>query len=74
MLTPDSKRPATHDTAGPVEQLIQHLFYNPSDLIDSCRLMRRFRVSAADFQRALIHLEHLRPAQDEILGCEQLSR
>lgn len=61
-----------HGTMDPVGQLAQHLFHNPSDLIDSCRLMRRFQVSAADFQRALTQLEHLQLlqlGQDETPGC-----
>jgi hypothetical protein len=41
----------------PAERLVQHLLRNPSDLIDSCRLMRRFRASVQEFQRALQQLE-----------------
>ena len=41
----------------PAERLVHHLLHNPSDLIDSCRLMRRFRASVQEFQRALRQLE-----------------
>lgn len=41
----------------PTERLVQHLLRNPSDLIDSCRLMRRFQASVQEFQRALQQLE-----------------
>lgn len=58
MVDTDTEWSTAHETVDPVKQLAQHLFHNPSDLIDSCRLMRRFQVSAADFQRALTQLEH----------------
>lgn len=45
--------------ADPAEQIAQHLFRNPSDLIDIRSLMRRFRASAADFQRAFTRLDRL---------------
>ncbi|MEW6299684.1 MAG: hypothetical protein AB1671_18445 [Thermodesulfobacteriota bacterium] len=43
----------------PAEQIAQHLFQNPSDLIDIRCLMRRFRASAADCLRAFTRLDQL---------------
>lgn len=40
-----------------VEQLARHLSSRPQDLIDARWLMKRFRISVADFQQALQLLE-----------------
>ena len=48
----------------PAERLVQHLLRNPSDLIDSCRLMRRFRTSVQEFQCALQQLEQRRLSEE----------
>jgi len=43
----------TLEVADPAEKIFQHLLHRPSDLLDSRRLIRRFRASADDMQRAL---------------------
>lgn len=59
------QRPAI-STAGvdPAENIVQHLLRQPSDLIDTGRLMRRFHASVQDFQRALTRLEQLLPPEE----------
>lgn len=47
----------TVEAADPAERIFQHLLHKPSDLVDSRRLIRRFRASAEDFQRALKRFE-----------------
>jgi hypothetical protein len=42
----------------PAERLILHLLRHPTDLIDTCYLMRRFQASSADVQQAFSWLEH----------------
>lgn len=49
----------------PVEKLVLHLLRHPYDLVDTRRLMRRFRASAADMQRALRRIDQLMPQQTE---------
>ncbi len=56
-------------TADPAERIAQHLLRKPSDLIDSRRLMRLFRASVDDFQRALTRLEQLTPPVGEEAAC-----
>lgn len=46
------------------EQIAQHLLHKPYDLIDSRRLLRLFKASADDFQRALQRMEQLPLAQE----------
>lgn len=53
----------------PSEQLILHLLRHPCDLVDTRRLMRRFRASAADVQRALGRLEQLMAQPPEEATC-----
>ncbi|MGH7963913.1 MAG: hypothetical protein ACRERD_19155 [Candidatus Binatia bacterium] len=48
---------STVEAADPAETIFQHLLRKPSDLVDSRRLIRRFRASADDFQRALKQFE-----------------
>jgi hypothetical protein len=48
----DSKK-----TENKAEQIALYLRREPYDLIDIKRLMRRFRASAKDFQRAFLLLE-----------------
>jgi hypothetical protein len=52
-------RSTTTVAADPAERIAQHLFRNPSDLIDTRRLMTRFQASVDDFQRAFARLEQL---------------
>jgi hypothetical protein len=42
----------------PVTQLVEHLADYPVDVIDACKLLRRYHVSLQDFARALQQLEH----------------
>jgi hypothetical protein len=49
----------------PAEEIAQHLFHNPSDLIDIRCLMRRFHASVADFQRAFTRLDQLNPPKEK---------
>jgi len=56
-------------TVDPAERIAQHLLRKPSDLIDSRRLMRLFRASVDDFQRALTWLEQLTPSVKEEAAC-----
>ena len=56
-------RSTTALAVDPAEEIAQHLFHNPSDLIDIRRLMRRFQASAADFQRAFARLDQLNPSE-----------
>jgi hypothetical protein len=48
----------------PAEQIVQHLLQTPSDLVDTRRLMRRFRASVDDVLRAFRKLEQLAPPQE----------
>jgi len=56
-------------TVDPAERIAQHLLRKPSDLIDSRRLMRLFRASVDDFQRAFARLEQLTPPVGEEAAC-----
>jgi hypothetical protein len=59
-------RSTTVVSVDPAERIAQHLVQNPSDLIDIRRLMRHFRASVADFQRAFLRLDQLTvPEQKE---------
>jgi hypothetical protein len=49
--------PQTEPLTDPIERLVDHLLRYPADLVDSYRLLRRFRVSSKDFQRALTLVE-----------------
>lgn len=51
----DSHRPSppSQEAPDPAQLLATHLSRYPADLIDSYRLLRRFRASSEDFQRAL---------------------
>lgn len=52
----DSPSPPTV-TLDPVQGLAEHLLRYPADLIDSYRLLRRFRASSEEFQQALSLVE-----------------
>lgn len=52
----DSPSPPTA-TLDPVALLVEHLLRYPADLIDSYRLLRRFRASSEEFQQALSLVE-----------------
>jgi hypothetical protein len=62
---PDGQQPRSTTTLAvdPAEEIAQHLFHNPSDLIDIRCLMRRFHASVADFQRAFTRLDQLNPSK-----------
>jgi tetratricopeptide (TPR) repeat protein len=45
--------PYTVPTTDPAERLAEYLLSYPADLVDSYRLLRRFRVTSEDFFRAL---------------------
>ncbi len=49
--------PYTDPTTDPAERLAEHLCRYPADLVDSYRLLRHFRVTSEDFQRALALVE-----------------
>jgi len=65
----DSNQPPHEGANDPAEKLAQHLLRNPCDLIDTTRLMRRFRASVADVQHALKRLEQLLPEGGEEPAC-----
>jgi hypothetical protein len=56
----------------PAAKIVQHLLRNPYDLIDIFRLMRRFRASGADAQRALGVFEQLNPGTEELPSGSQV--
>jgi hypothetical protein len=51
--------PTQEEASDPAKRVAEHLSRQPSDLIDIHRLMRRFRASAEDVQRALEQLSLL---------------
>jgi len=53
------------DSHDPAAEVFLHLLRHPYDLVDACRLMRQFHVSAADFQRALGKFEEATPQSTE---------
>ena len=55
----DSNQPPHEGASDVAEKIAQHLLRNPCDLIDTTRLMRHFRASVPDVQRALKRLEQL---------------
>jgi len=55
--------------AGPAEKILQYLLQKPCDLIDTKRLMRRFRTSAADVERALSQFEILSGEEEKPSAC-----
>ena len=65
----DSNQPLHEETNDPAEKITQHLLRNPCDLIDTTRLMRRFRASVTDVQLALKRLEQLLPKVEEESSC-----
>ncbi len=65
----DSNQPPHEGANDPAEKLAQHLLRNPYDLIDTTRLMRRFRASVADVQHALKRLEQRLPEGGEEPAC-----
>jgi hypothetical protein len=65
----DSNQPLHEETNDPAEKITQHLLRNPCDLIDTTRLMRRFRASVTDVQLALKRLEQLLPTVEEESAC-----
>ena len=62
-------RSTTAPAVDPAETIAQHLLHKPSDLIDTRRLMRRFRASVDDFQRALKRLEQLTLLEEKKAVC-----
>ncbi|HEV8712730.1 MAG TPA: hypothetical protein VGX03_07890 [Candidatus Binatia bacterium] len=65
----DSTRPLPEGTSDLAEKIAQYLLRNPCDLIDTTRLMRRFRASVADVQQALKRIEQLTPESEEEPAC-----
>jgi hypothetical protein len=61
----DSNQPHPEGAKDLAEKIAQHLLLNPSDLVDTRWLMRRFRASATDVQRALTRFEQLFPEGEE---------
>jgi hypothetical protein len=59
MSTPTQPRQAVVETADVDERIAQHLLRKPYDLVDSRRLLRLFKASAEDFQRALQRMERM---------------
>jgi hypothetical protein len=57
----DSNQPSHEGASDLAEKIVQYLLRNPCDLIDTKRLMRRFRASVADVQQALKRLDQLLP-------------
>jgi hypothetical protein len=69
-MTDTNLPPQSESVSDPAESLTQHLLRNPCDLIDTRRLMGRFKASAADVLHALGRLEQLNPAGgDEPAAC-----
>jgi hypothetical protein len=62
----DIKKFFPEGTDVPAAKIVQDLLQNPYDLIDIFRLMRRFRASGADAQRALGVFEQLNPGTEEL--------
>jgi hypothetical protein len=56
----------------PAAKIVQHLLRNPYDLIDIFRLMRRFRASSADTQRALGVFEQMNTGIEELPSDSQV--
>ena len=65
----DSNQPPHEGASDLSEKIAQHLLRNPYDLIDTTRLLRRFRASVADVQRAFKRLEQLLPEDGEEPAC-----
>jgi len=61
----DSSQPQHEGTSELAEKIVQHLLHNPCDLVDTRRLMRRFRASVTDVQQAFGRLEQLRPEEEK---------
>jgi DNA-binding GntR family transcriptional regulator len=61
---PNNNQPPREGTSEPAEKIVQHLLRNPCDLVDTRRLMRRFRASVTDVQQAFGRLEQLRPEEE----------
>ena len=57
----DSNQSSHEGASDLAEKIAQYLLRNPCDLIDTKRLMRRFRASVADVQQALKRLDQLLP-------------
>lgn len=57
MTMPSADRPAQEQEVTQAEQLVRYLSLYPQDLIDARWLMKRYCLSAADFQQALRLLE-----------------
>jgi hypothetical protein len=56
----------------PAAKIVQHLLRNPYDLIDIFRLMRRFRASGAETQRALGVFEQMNAGTEELSSDSQV--
>jgi DNA-binding GntR family transcriptional regulator len=57
----DSNQPPREGSGDLADKIVQHLLQSPFDLVDTTRLMRRFRASVTDVQQALQRLEQLIP-------------
>lgn len=55
---------------GVSEKIVLHLLRHPCDLVDTRRLMRRFRASGADVQRALAWISR-RVVEGEEVGIDE---
>ena len=69
MADTNQSPPPEEGVGDPAEKLTQHLLRNPYDLIDTRRLMRRFKASVADVQRALVRLEQFAPKEGGEAAC-----
>jgi len=56
------------------EKIVLHLLRHPCDLVDTRRLMRRFRASAADLQRALAWISRRVVEGEEVGVGESLDK
>jgi len=61
----ESNQPPQEGSGDLADKIVQHLIHSPFDLIDTTRLMRRFRASVTDVQQALQRLEQLGPDEGE---------
>jgi DNA-binding GntR family transcriptional regulator len=61
----DSHQPPQEGSGDLADKIVQHLMRSPFDLVDTTRLMRRFRASVTDVQQALQRLERLVPDKGE---------
>jgi len=65
----DGNQPPQEGIGDLADKIVQHLLRSPFDLVDTTRLMRRFRASVTDVQQALQRLEQLVPDEGEEPAC-----